>query len=191
MGCIAVRAQTLAAVALPQSFVATAAAWTRWVFEDISTFALLCFRQEEASPASATRDGQQDPAHQLAKWTWTNVLLDHPPAPGIPQWLASMCLGHSTVAPAPLGILEMGSTALMRMNVGQVMEDAVSVQGWNASILAVVTIVGLVHLDIPGTGGPAATLGHVIFPMAVVTHWPRALSRLAWSGASVLLAMEV
>ena len=84
MGCIAVRAQTLAAVALLQSFVATAAAWTRWVFEDISIFALLCFRQEEASPASATRDGQQDPAHQLAKWTWTNVLLDHPPAPGIP-----------------------------------------------------------------------------------------------------------
>ena len=95
------------------------------------------------------------------------------------------------MAPAPLGILEMGFTALMRMNVGQVMEDAVSVQGWNASILAVVTIVGLVHLDILGTGGLAATLGHVIFPMAVVTHWPRALSRLAWSGASVLLAMEV
>ena len=55
----------------------------------------------------------------------------------------------------------------------------------------VVIIVGLVRLDILGMGGLAATLGHVTFPMAVVTHWPHVLSRLAWSGASALLALEV
>ena len=181
--------------------------WTRWiVVQAISTSALslslylssslylygpsgmqgyfhICivvFRQEEASPASATRAGQQDPGHQLAKWTWTNVPLVHPPAQGTPWWRASMCLEHSTVVLAPPGTPETGSTAPMRMNAGRVMEDAVLVQGWNASTPVVVTIVGRVPLDILGMGGPVATLVHVTFPMAVVTHLPHASSRLAW-----------
>ena len=183
-----------------------AAVWIRWVGKDISPQILLTinpiherpvsyrnlyFSQEVASPASATRDGQQDPVPQLVKWTWTNVVLDHPPAPGIPWWRASMCLGRSTVVPAPRGIPEMASTALMRMNAGQTTEGAVSVQGWNASTPVVVIIVGPVRLDILGMGGLAATLEHATFPMEVVTHWPHVLSRLAWSGASALLAMEV
>ena len=191
MGFIAVRVQTPAVVALPRSFAAMAVVWTRWLFKAFSTIALSFFRQEEASPASVTRGGQQDPVHQLVKWTWTNVLLDRHPAPGIPWWRASMCLGPSTVVLAPLGTLEMASTALMRMNAGQDTEGAVSVQGWNASTPVVVIIVGPVRLDILGMGGLADTSGHVTFPMEVVTHWPLALSRLAWSGASALLAMEV
>ena len=95
------------------------------------------------------------------------------------------------MVPAPRGIPEMASTAQMRMNAGQVMEDAVSVQGWNASTPVVLIIVDPVRLDILGMGGLADTLGHVTFPMAVVTHWPLALSRPAWLGASALLAMEV
>ena len=87
MGCIAVRAQTPAAVGPPQSFAAMVAVWTRSVVKAISssasyisishfysvflhcifTSSLLYFRQEEGSPASATRAGQQDPGHQLAK----------------------------------------------------------------------------------------------------------------------------
>ena len=160
-------------------------------FQGLYYLCISLFRQEEASPASVTRGGQQDPVHQLVKWTWTNVLLDRHPAPGIPWWRASMCLGPSTVVLAPLGTLEMASTALMRMNAGQATEGAVSVQGWNASTPVVVIIVGPVRLDILGMGGLADTSGHVTFPMEVVTHWPLALSRLAWSGASALLAMEV
>ena len=87
---------------------------------------------------------------------------------------------HSTAVLAPPGTLGMASTAWMRMNAGRVMEDAVSVQGWNASTPVVVTIVDLVPLDILGMGGPVATLVHVIFPMVGVTHLPPALSRLAW-----------
>ena len=151
----------------------------------------LYFSQEVASPASATRDGQQDPVPQLVKLMWTNVLLDHLPAPGSPWWRASMCPERFTAELAPLGSLGTASTALIKMNAGLVMEVAVSAQGWSASIPGEVTTVGLVHLDILGMGGHAATLGRVTSPTAGVTHWPPVSSRLVLSGASALLAMEV
>ena len=149
------------------------------------------FSQEVASPASATRDGQQDPVPLLVKLMWTNVLLDHLPAPGSPWWRASMCPERFTAELAPLGSLGTASTALIKTNAGQVMEVAVSAQGWSASIPGEVTTVGLVHLGILGMGGHAATLGRVTSPTGGVTHLPPASSRLVLSGASALLAMEV
>ena len=182
-----------------------AAVWIRWVgkgyfstllsinqiHESPVSYRNFYFRQEVASPASATRDGQQDPVPQLVKLMWTNVLLDHLPAPGSPWWRASMCPERFTAVLAPLGTLGTASTALIKTNAGQVMEVAVSAQGWSASIPGEVTTVGLVRLDILWMGGHAATLGRVTSPTGGVTHWPHVSSRLVLSGASALLAMEV